>query len=114
MQDPATKSKKVMSLALSFFLGASAGNWRITHRPTVEDPSLVIQYLNEEGSPGVDARGKPKGRPFKLLNAAARPHKKVRMTKFFARQDADLVNQIIKLHTLKAGITPVSLIREDI
>ncbi len=111
MQDPATKEKRIQNLALSFFLGASAGNWCTTHQPTVEEPYLEITYLNPDGSPGLDSRGKPKGRPFKLLNAAARPHKKIRMTKFFAKCDCDLLVQKIKLHTLKPNIVPEDLVR---
>ncbi len=111
MQDPQVKAKRIQNLALSFFLGASAGNWCTIHQPTIEEPYLEISYLNPDGSPGIDSRGKPKGRPFKLLNASARPHKKIRMTKYFAKCHADLLAQTIKLYDLKPNITPEELVK---
>lgn len=95
--DPTT-----MHMAVSMFLGLSLGNWHVDHVPSLEDPRLVLSY-----------KGKPKGgRPFKLLNAAARPPKKYRPTVYWCETHVDLEDQTIAFYHLREKVSPARLMRD--
>ena len=88
-------SDQIKTLGLSIFLGLSCGKWFPEKIPTLEDPSLLMVY-----------KGKDKhGRPMKILNAAARPPKKFRFTKYFNASECKLKEQTIRLFELKEGVT---------
>lgn len=93
VNDP--KNSKVLQMALNIFLGLSIGNWVATTIPTLDYPELTLEY-----------KGKQKGgRPFKILNTAARPPKKYRPTMYWAMTLVDLENQVIKFYKLKQNVS---------
>lgn len=91
-----------IKMALNMFLGLSTGHWTPTHLPTVEQPMLILHYAGKK-------RG---GRPFKILNAAARPPKRYRPTIYWAMTETDLDEQTIKFYKLRKGVTTQDLITD--
>jgi len=93
---------QTLKMALNMFLGLSVGHWTATKLPTAEDTSLIIKYMGKVRA----------GRPFKILNAAARPPKRYRPTIYWAKTNIDLEEQTITFFQLKKDVSVEDLMND--